>query len=128
AQTTGLDTRVMAAGAAVATTLSEITCFVYLFKYYTSVRREVANEIKHSVNYKYRGIRRTIKDIIKVAVPMSIAPILGGINKNIDSMTIVRNLKNFMTETEAKLQYGILSGKVDTIVAFPLSFNSAFSS
>ena len=59
---------------------------------------------------------------------MSIAPILGGINKNIDSMTIVRNLKNFMTETEAKLQYGILSGKVDTIVAFPLSFNSAFSS
>ena len=109
AQTTGLDTRVMAAGAAVATTLSEITCFVYLFKYYTSVRREVAN-------------------IIKVAVPMSIAPILGGINKNIDSMTIVRNLKNFMTETEAKLQYGILSGKVDTIVAFPLSFNSAFSS
>ena len=128
AQTTGLDTRVMAAGAAVATTLSEITCFVYLFKYYTSVRREVANEIKHSVNYKYRGIRRTIKDIIKVAVPMSIAPMLGGINKNIDSMTIVRNLKNFMTETEAKLQYGILSGKVDTIVAFPLSFNSAFSS
>lgn len=128
AQTTGLDTRVMAAGAAVATTLSEITCFVYLFKYYTSVRREVANEIKHSVNYKYRGIRRTIKDIIKVAVPMSIAPILGGINKNIDSMTIVRNLKNFMTETEAKLQYGILSGKIDTIVAFPLSFNSAFSS
>lgn len=128
AQTTGLDTRVMAAGAAVATTLSEITCFVYLFKYYTSVRREVANEIKHSVNYKYRGIRRTIKDIIKVSVPMSIAPILGGINKNIDSMTIVRNLKKFMTETEAKLQYGILSGKVDTIVAFPLSFNSAFSS
>lgn len=128
AQTTGLDTRVMAAGTAVATTLSEITCFVYLFKYYTSVRREVANEIKHSVNYKYRGIRRTVKDIIKVSVPMSIAPILGGINKNIDSMTIVRNLKNFMTETEAKLQYGILSGKVDTIVAFPLSFNSAFSS
>ncbi len=128
AQTTGLDTRVMAAGAAVATTLSEITCFVYLFKYYTSVRREVANEIKHSVNYKYRGIRRILKDIMKVAVPMSIAPILGGINKNIDSMTIVRNLKNFMTETDAKLQYGILTGKVDTIVAFPLSFNSAFSS
>lgn len=128
AQTTGLDTRVMAAGTAVATTLSEITCFMYLFKYYTSVRKEVANEIKHSVNYTYRGIRRTIKDILNVSIPMSIAPILGGINKNIDSMTIVRSLKNFMTETEAKLQYGILSGKVDTIVAFPLSFNSAFSS
>lgn len=128
AQNTGLDTRVMAAGAAVATTLSEIVCFTYLYKYYKSVKKEIANEIKHSVNYKYRGIRQTIKDILFVSVPMSIAPILGGINKNIDSMTIVRGLKNFMTETEAKLQYGILSGKVDTLIAFPLSFNAAFSS
>lgn len=128
AQSTGLDTRVMAAGAAVATTLSEIICFTYLYKYYKSVKREIGNEIKHSVNYKYRGIRQTIKDILFVSIPMSIAPILGGINKNIDSMTIVRGLKNFMTDTEAKLQYGILSGKVDTLIAFPLSFNGAFSS
>lgn len=128
AQTTGLDTRVMAAGAAIATTLSEITCFIYLYKYYFSVRKEIGNEIKHSVNYKYKGIRKIIKKILAVSIPMSVAPILGGINKNIDSMTIVRGLKEFMTETEAKLQYGILSGKVDTIVAFPLSFNSAFSS
>ena len=128
AQSTGLDTRVMAAGAAVATTLSEIICFAYLYKYYKSVKREIGNEIKNSVNYKYRGIRQTIKDILFVSIPMSIAPILGGINKNIDSMTIVRGLKNFMTDTEAKLQYGILSGKVDTLIAFPLSFNGAFSS
>ena len=128
AQSTGLDTRVMAAGAAIATTISEIVCFVYLYRYYTSVKKQIAGEIKRSVNYKYRGIRRTIKDILAVSIPMSIAPILGGINKNIDSMTIVRGLKNFMTETDAKLQYGILSGKIDTLVAFPLSFNSAFSS
>lgn len=128
AQSTGLDTRVMAAGAAVATTLSEIVCFTYLYKYYKSVKREIAFEIQHSVNYKYRGIRKTIKDILSVSIPMSIAPIIGGINKNIDSMTIVRGLKNFMSETDATLQYGILSGKVDTIIAFPMSFNGAFSS
>ena len=128
AQNTGLDTRVMAGGAAIATTLSEIVCFTYLYRYYKSVKREIANEIEHSVNYKYKGIRKTIKDILFVSIPMSIAPILGGINKNIDSMTIVRGLKNFMTETDAKLQYGILSGKVDTLIAFPLSFNAAFSS
>lgn len=128
AQRTGLDTRVMAAGAAIATTLSEIVCFTYLYRYYKSVRKEIANEIRRSVNYKYKGIRKTIKDILFVSVPMSIAPMIGGINKNIDSMTIVRGLKSFMTETEAKLQYGILSGKIDTLIAFPLSFNSAFSS
>src|SRR5699024_579918 len=97
----------------------------YLFRYYRNVRREVAYEVKNSVNYKYRGIRKTIKDILFVSIPMSIGPIIGGINRNIDSMTIVRGLKNFMTETEAKLQYGILSGKIDTLVSFPLSFNNA---
>ena len=118
----------MAAGAAVSTTLSEIICFTYLFKYYKSVRKEIANEIKRGLNYKYRGIRKTISDILSVSIPMSIGPILGSINKNIDSMTIVRGLKNFMTETQSKLEYGILSGKIDTLVAFPLSFNAAFTS
>ena len=128
AQNTGLDTRIMAGGAAIASTLAEIACFSYLYKYYKSVKNEIANEIKSSVNYKYKGRRKTIKEILKVSIPMSIAPIIGGINKNIDSMTIVRSLKSFLTETEAKLQYGILCGKVDTLVAFPLSFNAAFTS
>lgn len=128
AQTTGFDTRVMAGGAAVATTLSEIICFVYLYKYYTSVKREIANEIRRSVNYKYKGIRKTIKEILTVSVPMSIGPIISGINRNIDSLTIIRGLKKFMSETEAKLEYGILCGKIDTLVSFPLSFNSAFTS
>ncbi len=128
AHNTGLDTKIMAAGAAVSTTLSEIICFTYLFKYYKSVRKEIANEIKRGLNYKYRGIRKTISDILSVSIPMSIGPILGSINKNIDSMTIVRGLKNFMTETQSKLEYGILSGKIDTLVAFPLSFNAAFTS
>ena len=128
AQSTGLDTRIMAAGAAVASTIAEITCFIYLYRYYSSVKKEIANEIRRSVNYKYKGIRKTLKDILFVSIPMSIAPIIGGINKNIDSMTIVRGLKGFMSETDAKLQYGILSGKVDTLVSFPLSFNSAFTS
>lgn len=128
AQTTGFDTRVMAGGAAVATTLSEIICFVYLYRYYASVKKEIANEIRRSVNYKYKGIRKTIKEILKVSIPMSIGPIISGINRNIDSLTIIRGLKKFMTETEAKLEYGILSGKIDTLVSFPLSFNSAFTS
>ena len=41
AQTTGFDTRVMAGGAAVATTLSEIVCFIYLYRYYVSVKKRL---------------------------------------------------------------------------------------
>lgn len=128
AQITGYNTKIMAAGAAISTTISEIVCFIYLYKFYMNMKKEIGNEIQRSINYKYRGRRKIIKDILKVSVPMSIGPIIGGINKNIDSLTIVRGLKKFITETEAKIQYGMLTGKVDTIVAFPLSFNNIFSS
>ena len=49
------------------------------------------------------------------------------LNKNVDSMTVIRLLKKVISESEAKIQYGILSGKVDTLITLPLSFNVAFS-
>lgn len=58
---------------------------------------------------------------------MSMTAILGTINKNIDSMTVVRGLKSFLSEEQAKIQYGILSGKVDTLVTLPMSLNMAFA-
>lgn len=125
---TGLNTKIMAGTAALASTISEIICFIYLYRYYFKIRKEIGNEIRRSINYKYKGRRKILKQIFSVSIPMSIGPILGGINKNIDSLTIVRGLKKFMTDTEAKIQYGILTGKVDTIIAFPLSFNNIFSS
>lgn len=126
AMISGMDTMVMAAGANLATTLSSILCCAYLYRYYFSVKKEIAREVKNTVNYKYKGIRKIIKEILSVSIPMSLTPILGTINKNIDSMTVVRGLKNFLTESAAKAQYGILSGKVDTLVTLPMSFNVAF--
>ncbi len=127
AMVSGMNTTVMAAGANLATTLSSILCFAYLYMYYATVRKEIAREVKNTVNYKYKGIRKIVKEILSVSVPMSLAPVLSTINKNIDSMTVVRGLKNFLTESAAKAQYGILTGKVDTLVTLPMSFNVAFT-
>lgn len=123
----GVDTTIMAAGANLATTLSSILCFAYLYMYYGSVRKEIAREVKNTVNYQYKGIRKIIKEILSVSIPMSLTPVLTTINKNIDSMTVVRGLKNFLSESAAKAQYGILTGKVDTLVTLPMSFNIAFT-
>ena len=123
----GMNTTIMAAGANLATTLSSILCFAYLYMYYTSVRKEIAREVKNTVNYQYKGIRKIIKEILSVSIPMSLTPILATINKNVDSMTVVRGLKNFLTESAAKAEYGILTGKVDTLVTLPMSFNIAFT-
>ena len=123
----GINTTIMAAGANLATTISAILCFLYLYMYYMTVKKQIAREIKNTVNYEYKGIRKIIKQILKVSIPMSLTPILATINKNIDSMTVVRGLKNFLTENAAKAQYGILTGKVDTLVTMPMSFNVAFT-
>lgn len=47
--------------------------------------------------------------------------------KTIDAMTVVRILKDIIGEEIATIQYGILSGKVDTLIMLPFSFNIAFS-
>ncbi|MFR5683623.1 MAG: polysaccharide biosynthesis C-terminal domain-containing protein [Clostridia bacterium] len=121
------DTVYMAAGANLATTLSTMLSFAYLYLYYKTRRREVASEIKETVNYKPERIRTIIKKILFVSIPMALSSIMSSINKNIDSVTVVAGLKNFMTDEMAKAQYGILGGKVDTLTSLPLSFNVAFA-
>lgn len=124
--TTGTNTEIMAAGANLATTLSTMLCFAYLYKYYSKMRKEIAWELKKGIKYKRVGILKTIKQILSVSIPMSLSAILGTINKNIDSVTVVRGLKKFLSEEQAKIQYGILSGKVETLVTLPMSLNMAF--
>lgn len=117
----------MAAGANVATTLSIFMSFMYLYACYRRQRGEIAKEIKQTVNYKYKRVKTIVKNVLMVSIPMSLSAIMSSFNKNIDSFTVVRNLKNYMTEADAKVQYGILSGKVDTLTSLPLSINIAFA-
>ena len=117
-------TAIMAAASNLATTIATFISFIYLTSLYIK-------EGKYN-NYSKRRIRgmtnrQILKNIIIIAMPMTISAVLGALNKNIDSMTVVRSLKTFLSEEEAQIQYGILSGKVETLVTFPFSFNIAFA-
>lgn len=127
AMISGINTTLMATGANFATTLATIASFIYLYKYYKIRRREIAYEVKTSINYKSNRVIHILKNILLVAIPMSLSSILTSINKNVDSMTVVRGLKHYLSDQDAKIQYGILSGKVDTLITLPLSFNIAFA-
>ena len=121
------NTNLMAAGANFATTLATIISFVYLYIFYKARRKEIAKEIITSRNYGAESIFKTIKNILFVSIPMSLSSILASMNRNIDSITVKRSLVKFLTESEALKQYGILSGKVDTLTTLPLSINIAFA-
>mgnify|MGYP004619149915 FL=1 len=120
-------TQWMAGGATLATTLATMAGFGYLYLYYETRKKEIALEIKSTVNYKYERVRTIVKKILLVSIPIALTAIMSSLNKNIDSFTVVRSLKNFMPEDMAVSQYGILGGKVDTLTSLPLSINVAFS-
>lgn len=122
-----VSTEWMAAGATLATTLATLAGFGYLYLYYKIRRREIASEIRTTVNYKYQRRRNIIRKILLVSFPIALTAILSSVNKNIDSFTVVRSLKEFLPAEEAVSQYGILGGKVDTLTSLPLSINVAFS-
>lgn len=119
------NTTVMAAGANLATTLATISSFGYLLLFYRTNRQLYPVRTKKGI--KRESIRSILKNIFMVAMPISLSAILSSITKNIDSVTIVRGLKNFMDENSAKIQYGILTGKADTLTTLPLSFNIALA-
>ena len=122
-----VSTEWMAAGANLATTTATFLGFSYLFLYYRTERKDIASEIKNTVNYKYESIGKVIRKILFVSIPITLTAIMSSINKNVDSFTVVRNLKNFLPEDKAISLYGILGGKVDTLTTLPLAINVAFA-
>lgn len=117
----------MAGGATLATTLATMSGLGYLYIYYKKIKKEIALEIKSTVNYKYERVRTIISKILYVSIPIALTAIMSSLSKNIDSFTVVRSLKRFMSESMAISQYGILGGKVETLICLPLSINVAFA-
>ena len=122
-----LNTSIMAAGANIATTLSVFMSFIYLYIYFKLHRQELNGILKNKSIYRPKRVVTIVKRILYVSIPITLSAVAYSLNKNIDSFTVVRLLKRFMEDSQAKIQYGILSGKVDTLIMLPLSFNVAFA-
>ena len=127
AMMTMTSTKLMAAGANLATTLATFLSFSYLVLYYRSRRKEIGTEIKQTVNYKYEKVSTIVKKVLMVSIPMTISSVLSSINKNVDAFTVKRILSTYLPAELAIEKYGILSGKVDTLIGLPLSVNIAFA-
>ena len=124
---TGLNTTFMAAGANLATTLSVTLSFLYIIMYYRTFRKIVKPKIQETANYKSERVKKIVRNILIVSIPITLSAIMSTLSKVVDIVTVVKGLKTFLPDTLAKAQYGILSGKVDTLATLPLSFNIAFA-
>lgn len=125
---TNVNTELMSAGANLATTFATFLSFSYIYALYKMNRREEAKEITQNTKMtKKESAKSIIRKILAVSIPISLSSLISAINKNIDSVTVVRILKPLIGEATAKAKYGILSSKVDILTSMPLAFNIAFA-
>ena len=129
-------TAVMAAGANLASTIATAIGFIYLYVFYARRKKEIWEDINNGKECKQNdSLKKIVKTILLLSIPMSLASVVAAINRNVDTLTVIRCLKtafgNIMTpelaEAEATRLYGILSGKVDMLIGLPLSLNIAFA-
>lgn len=127
----------MAIAANAASTIATALCCGYLLVYYQRRKKEIWKNIKDSTG-KYKKEKRStlIKKILAVSIPISLASIISAINRNIDTFTVMNGLKIALQSSmnsmemivnEATRLYGILSGRVDTLIGLPTALNVAFS-
>ena len=121
------NTIIMVCGVALVTSLGSIINCLYMYINYIKNRKEIWTDMITSKTYKKERKRKIIKNIFKVTIPISICALIGSFNKTIDAFTIVKIAKEYLGEAEAVRQYGILSGKIESLVALPFSFNMAIA-
>ena len=121
------NTVLMSAAATLATTLATLSSAFYLYKYFIKRKKEVWQEVVSSKVHRKDGVFTVMKNILLISIPMALSALFSVATKTIDTVTVVRLLKEVIGEEAATLQYGILSGKVDTLITLPFSFNIAIA-
>lgn len=130
-------TVVMATVANAASTIAAAIGLFYLFIYYQRTKKEIWKNINSSKGLYVKEQKWSImKKILAVSIPISLASIVAAINRNIDTFTVMNGLKVALQgmmnsadaiKDEATRLYGILSGRVDTLIGLPTALNVAFS-
>lgn len=125
---TGQSVEIMATGANVATTLATALSFSYLYIFYQRRKKEINKKVNNTKHTVKDSFSKVIKSIISVSIPIALSSFISAINRNVDSITVIRGLKGIgYSEETANVLYGMLSGKIDNIINLPLSFNIAFA-
>ena len=124
---TSNNTALMAQAATLGMTLASLVSLLYLYRCFIIRKKEVWREVRISKYNEEETTKTIIKSILIVAIPVALSSLFAGTNKTIDALTIIRILKKYTTELQATIQYGILTGKVETLISLPFSFNIAFA-
>ena len=121
------NTIIMVSLAASSTTISAFISFIYLYLCYLKSKKEIWMDVVTSKFKQTESVSYIIRKILFISFPITFTAILASSNKTIDAFTIVNIVSKFYGTEKAKLEYGILTGKVEGLIMLPYSFNIAFA-
>ena len=124
----GSTPEIMAAGSTLATTVATSTAFIYLFMYYNKNKKDIWKDIRESKKFDLDSRKKIVKKLIAYVIPISFGSVVVALSGVIDVITVIDGLQKFgYGIQEANEKLGIIVGKVDILIAIPLSINVAFA-
>ncbi|MBS4537590.1 polysaccharide biosynthesis protein [Clostridium sp. D2Q-11] len=111
-------------GASAGALLGTITILYIYFKR----RRKIRREIRKSPRFDKESTNKIIKDILSIAIPITIGASVIPLFGTIDVAIVMRRLQDIgYTEVEASGLYGQLTGMAQTLINFPQVFSVAIA-
>lgn len=96
---------------------------IYLFK-----KKEINNEIRESISHEEETTGKIIKDLLIIAIPITIGASIAPIMDTIDAALVMRRLQYIgLSEFEANDLYGQLKGLAQTLINLPQVFSMALA-
>ena len=100
-----------------------IIAFIYLYR-----RREITRELETSIITQEYKVETIIKDLLIIAIPITIGAAIVPIMDTIDVVIVLKRLQAIgFTEAEANGLYGNLKGMAQTLINLPQVFSIAIA-
>lgn len=100
---------------------------VILFIYFRK-RKEFTKELKTSISTEEYGVGQIIKDLLVIAIPITIGASIVPIMDYIDLKLVLKRLQTIgYSESEANALYGNLKGMAQTLINLPQVFSIAIA-
>ncbi len=90
---------------------------------YLSKRREINEEISTNLNDREEPAIKIIKDLLIIAIPITIGAAIVPIMNSIDTLLVFKRLEDIgFSKEEANALFGQLTGHAQTLINLPLIF------
>ncbi len=121
-------TPIAAGGASFGGSMGAMAGAIVMISIYLSKRKEIGEEIKTNLNEADEPVSKIVKDLLAIAIPITIGSAIVPIMDTIDAAFVLKRLQRVgFNSLEANNLYGELKGLAQTLINLPQVFSMALA-